>query len=69
MTIFMETPPFLVLIKRRNELYGHVLEQRGKVGTPVTDGRVRHLDIHYSTQNQSDVAKRVLAQIEHTQGH
>ena len=66
---FIGVPLVRVEIKRRNELYGHVLEQRGKVGTPVTDGRVRHLDIHYSTQNQSDVAKRVLAQIEHTQGH
>ena len=36
-----------------------------KRGTPVADGRMGYPDIHHSTQNQSDVAKRVFAQIEH----
>ena len=45
-----------------------VLEHRGEVGTPVTDGRVGHLNIHHGTQNQCDIAERVLAQVEHAQG-
>ena len=46
---FIGVPLVRVEIKRRNELYGHVLEQRGEIGTPVADGRVRYLDIHHGT--------------------
>lgn len=66
---FIGVPLVRVEIQRRNELYGNVLEHWGEAGTPVADGRVRYLDIHYSTQNQSDVAQRVFAQVEHGQGH
>lgn len=66
---FIGVPVVRVEIERRNELYGHVLEHGGEVGTPVADGSVGHLDIHHSTQNQSDIAERVLAQVEHAQGH
>lgn len=62
---FIGVPLVRVEIERRNELYSHVLEHRGEVSTPVTDGRMGCPDIHHGTQNQSDVAKRVLAQIEH----
>lgn len=62
---FIGVPLVRVEIERRNELYSHVLEHRGEVSTPVTDGRMGYPDIHHGTQNQSDVAKRVLAQIEH----
>ena len=66
---FIGVPLVRVEIQRRNELYGNVLEHWGKAGTPVANGRVRYLDIHYGTQNQSDIAERVLAQVEHGQGH
>ena len=62
---FIGVPLVRVEIERRNELYSHVLEHRGEVSTPVADGRMGYPDIHHGTQNQSDVAKRVLAQIEH----
>ena len=52
----------------REWLYGDVLEHGSEAGTPVADGRVRYLDIHHGTQNQSDIAERVLAQVEHAQG-
>lgn len=66
---FIGVPLVRVEIECRNELYGHVLEHRGEVGTPVTDGRVGHLNVHHRTQNQCDIAERVLAQVEHAQGH
>ena len=66
---FIGVPLVRVEIERRNELYGHVLEHGGEVGTPVADGGVGKLDIHHSTQNQGDIAERVLAQVEHGQGH
>ena len=66
---FIGVPLIRVEIQRRNKLYGHILKHWGKAGTPVANGRVRYLDIHYGTQNQSDIAKRVFAQIEHGQGH
>lgn len=66
---FIGVPLVGVEIQCRNELYGNVLEHWGKADTPVADGRVRYLDIHYGTQNQSDIAERVLAQVEHGQGH
>ena len=62
---FIGMPLVRVEIERRNELYSHVLEHRGEVSTPVTDGRMGYPDIHHGTQNQSDVAERVFAQIEH----
>lgn len=62
---FIGVPLVRVEIERRNELYSHVLEHRGEVSTPVTDSRVGYPDIHHRAQNQSDVAKRVFAQIEH----
>lgn len=62
---FIGVPLVRVEIECRNELYGDVLEQWGKVSTPVTDGRVGHLDIHHGPQDQSDIAERILAQIEH----
>ena len=62
---FIGVPLVRVEIERRNELYSHVLEHRGEVSTPVADGRMGYPDIHHGTQNQSDVAKRVFAQIEH----
>ena len=62
---FIGMPLIRVEIERRNELYSHVLEHRGEVSTPVTDGRMGYPDIHHGTQNQSDVAKRVFAQVEH----
>lgn len=44
--------PFVgIEIERWNELQGDVLKQGSEIGTPVADGRVRYLDIHYSTQN------------------
>lgn len=58
-----------VLDKKQNELYRNILEHWGEAGTPVANGRVRHLDVHYGTQNQSDIAERVLAQVEHGQGY
>ncbi len=61
---FIGVPLVRVEIERRNELYRNVLEHRGEVGTPVANGRVRYPDIHYGTQNQSDIAERVLAQVE-----
>ena len=66
---FIGVPLIRVEIQRRNKLYGHILKHWGKAGTPVANGRVRYLDIHYGTQNQSDIAERVLAQVEHGQGH
>ena len=39
---FIGVPLVRVEIQRRNELYGNVLEHRGKTGTPVADGRVGH---------------------------
>ena len=66
---FIGVPLVRVEIQRRNELYRNVLEHWGEAGTPVADGRVRYLDIHHGTQNQSDIAERVLAQVEHGQGH
>ena len=66
---FIGVPLVRVEIECRNELYGHVLEHRGEVGTPVTNGSVGYLDIHHHTQNQCDIAERVLAQVEHAQGH
>ena len=62
---FVSMPLVRVEIQRGNELYRNILEHRGEVSTPVTDGRMGYPDIHHGTQNQSDVAKRVLAQIEH----
>ena len=62
---FIGVPLVRVEIERRNELYSHVLEHRGEVSTPVADGRMGYPDIHHSAQNQSGVAKRVFAQIEH----
>lgn len=41
----------------------------GEIGTPVADCSVRDLDIHHGTQNQSDIAKQIFAQVEHGQGH
>ena len=58
-----------VEIERRNELYGNVLEHWDEAGTPVADGGVGHLDIHHGPRDQSNVAKGVLAQVEHGQGH
>ena len=66
---FIGVPLVRVEIERRNELYGHVLEQRGEIGTPVADGGMGNLDIHHGTQNQGDIAEGVFAQVEHTQGH
>ena len=66
---FISVPLVRVEIERRNELYGNVLEHWGEAGTPVANGRVRYLYIHHGTQNQSDIAERVLAQVEHGQGH
>ena len=66
---FIGVPLVRVEIQRRNELYRNVLEHWGEAGTPVADSRVRYPDIHYGTQNQSDIAERVLAQVEHGQGH
>ena len=66
---FIGVPLVRVEIECGNELYGDVLEHGSKAGTPVADGRVRYPDIHYGTQNQSDIAERVLAQVEHGQGH
>ena len=62
---FIGVPLVRVEIERRNELYGDVLEHGSEVSTPVTDGRMGYPDIHHGTQNQSDVAERVFAQIEH----
>ena len=62
---FIGVPLVRVEIERRNELYGDVLEHGSEAGTPVTDGRMGYPDIHHGTQNQSDVAERVFAQIEH----
>ena len=45
------------------------MEHGSEAGTPVADGRVRYLDIHHGTQNQSDIAEGVFAQVEHAQGH
>lgn len=50
-------PLVRVEIQRRNELYRNVLEHWGEAGTPVADSRVRYPDIHYGTQNQSDIAE------------
>ena len=58
---FIGVPLVRVKIQSWNELYSHVLEHRGEVGTPVADGCVRNLDIHHGMQNQSDIAERVLA--------
>ena len=66
---FVSMPLVRVEIQRGNELYRNILEHWGEAGTPVANGRVRHLDVHYGTQNQSDIAERVLAQVEHGQGH
>ena len=66
---FIGVPLVRVEIECGNELYGDVLEHGSEAGTPVADGRVRYLDIHHGTQNQSDIAERVLAQVEHGQGH
>ena len=66
---FIGVPLVRVEIERRNELYGDVLEHGGEAGTPVTDDRMGYPDIHHGTQNQSDIAEGVLAQVEHTQGH
>lgn len=62
---FIGMPFVRVEIERRDELYGNVLEQWGEAGTPVADGCVGNLNIHHSTQNQSDIAERVFAQVEH----
>ena len=62
-------PLIRVEVQRGKELYGNALEHRGETGTPVADGRMRYLDIHHGTQNQSDIAERVLAQVEHAQCH
>lgn len=48
---FVGVPLVRVEIECRNELQGDVLKQGSEIGTPVADGRVRYLDIHYSTQN------------------
>lgn len=66
---FIGMPLVRVEIECRNELYGNVLKHRGETGTPVADGRVGYLDIHHGTQNQSDIAEGVFAQVEHTQCH
>jgi len=66
---FVSVPLVRVEIQRRNELYRNILEHWGEVGTPVANSRVRYLDVHHCTQNQSDIAERVLAQVEHGQGH
>ena len=62
---FIGMPLVRVEIECRNELYGNVLKHRGETGTPVADGRVGYLDIHHGTQNQSDIAEGVFAQVEH----
>lgn len=66
---FIGVPLVRVEIQRRNELYRNILEHWGKAGTPVANGCVRYPDVHYGTQNQSDIAERVLTQVEHGQGH
>lgn len=66
---FIGMPLVRAEIQGRNELYRNVLEHWGEAGTPVADGSVRYPDIHHGTQNQSDIAERVLAQVEHGQGH
>lgn len=66
---FIGVPLVRVEIKCGNELYSDVLEQWSKPGTPIADGRVRYLNIHHSTQNQGDIAERVLAQVEHGKSH
>ena len=62
---FIGVPLVGVEIECGKELYGDVLEHGSEAGAPVADGRMGYPDIHHSTQNQSDVAKRVFAQIEH----
>ena len=54
---FIGVPLVRVEIECGKELYGDVLEHGGEAGTPVADGRVGNLDIHHSTQNQSDIAE------------
>ena len=66
---FIGVPLVRVEIECGKELYGDVLEHGSETGTPVTDGRMGYPDIHHGTQNQSDIAERVLAQVEHGQGH
>ena len=66
---FIGVPLVGVEIECGKELYGDVLEHGSEAGTPVAYGRMRYLDIHHGTQNQSDIAERILAQIEHGQGH
>ena len=50
-------PLVRVKIQHGNELKGDVLKHGGKAGTPIANGRVRHLDIHHGTQDQSDIAE------------
>ena len=66
---FISMPLVRVEIECRNELYRNVLKQWGEMGTPVADGGMGYPDIHHGTQNQSDIAERVLAQVEHGQSH
>lgn len=66
---FVGVPFIGIEIQRRNESNGNVLKQRRKTGTPIADGRMRYLNIHHGTQNQSDIAEGVFAQVKHTQRH
>ena len=55
---FIGVPLVRVEIERRNELYSHVLEHRGEVSTPVTDGRMGYPDIHHSAQLRNEFLPR-----------
>lgn len=65
---FVGLPLVRVEIERRNKLQRDVLEHGGEASTPVANGRVGNLDIHHGAQNQSNIAKRVLTQVEYGQG-
>ncbi len=64
---FIGMPLVRIQVKKRHKLYSHIIEQRGKGFTPITDRGMRNIDIKNDSQDQAYVTERVFAEIEHRQ--
>lgn len=65
---FIGVPLIGIEVEQRQELDTHVIEERGELGTPVADSNMRDFDRKDGSQDETDVAERAFAQIEHGEG-